>query len=93
MTPATVSQRLHGRDAGLQEGQPEAHLQGTGDISLSPYKYNLPGHLLQLLGGRVGQAEHDHVDAVGVADEVVVGEVVPLAPGQCCHYTSVSCHY
>ena len=91
MTPATVSQRLHGRDAGLQEGQPEAHLQGTGDIF--SYKYNLPGHLLQLLGGRVGQAEHDHVDAVGVADEVVVGEVVPLAPGQCCHYTSVSCHY
>ena len=92
MTPATVSQRLHGRDAGLQEGQPEAHLQGTGGDIFS-YKYTLPGHLLQLLGGRVGQAEHDHVDAVGVADEVVVGEVVPLAPGQCCHYTSVSCHY
>ena len=41
---------------------------------------NLHGHLLELHGGRVGQAEHDHVDAVGVADEVVVGEVVPLAP-------------
>ena len=27
MTPAAVAQRLHRRDAGLQEGQPEAHLQ------------------------------------------------------------------
>ena len=44
------------------------------------FKCNLHGHLVQLHGGRVGQAEHDHVDAVGVADEVVVGEVVPLAP-------------
>ena len=81
MTPAAVSQRLHRRDAGLQEGQPEAHLQrGQWKYVPTNVNCNLHGHLLQLHGGRVGQAEHDHVDAVGVADEVVVGEVVPLAP-------------
>ena len=38
------------------------------------------GNLCHLNAEALCEAEHHHVDAVGVADEVVVGEVVALAP-------------
>ena len=61
--PAAVAQRLHGRDAASQEGEPE-------------------GDLPRLLRRRVAQAEEEDVQAVDVADEVVVEEVAVGVAGE-----------
>ena len=40
------------------------------------------GDLSYLSTGAVGQAEHDHMDAVGVANEVIIQHVVVVMAGE-----------
>ncbi len=48
----------------------------------APEEVEPKGDLPQLLRGRVGQAKDEQVDAVHVADEVVVQEVIGGAAGE-----------